>query len=212
MRRASLLRSAAACCRLSRSGSYGPGRNPCALSATAFAVQPEREIWTAPDGTPVTIRPISAADFALERAFVDNLSSASAYQRLMSTRRLTTDEVKRFTDIDYEREMALIATVVADARERQIGVARYVKDKDVPGEAEFAIVLADDWQGRGLGTKLLSSLLAVARRQGLRRVVGIALSTNNGMLALARRMGFTLALDPSSATITILTLDLNTLA
>ena len=172
-------------------------------------MQPEPEIWTAPDGTPVTIRPISAADFGLEREFVDKLSSASAYQRRMSTRRLTTEEVKRFTDIDYERDMALIATVVANGRERQIGVARYAKDKDGSDEAEFAIVLADDWQRRGLGSKLLSSLLAVARRQGLRRVVGIALSTNSGMLALARRMGFRLAPDPSYATITLLSLDLS---
>jgi RimJ/RimL family protein N-acetyltransferase len=171
-------------------------------------VLPNQETWIAPDGTSVTIRPIRAADFDLEREFVDKLSSATGYQRLMSTRQLSADEIKRFTDIDYRREMALIATVVVDSRERQIGVARYVREADTPAQAEFAIVLADDWQGRGLGSKLLSSLLAVARREGLRRIFGIALSTNRGMLALASRMGFRLAPDPSSATITTLTLDL----
>ena len=168
---------------------------------------PNPETWSAPDGTPVTIRPIRAADFALEREFVDKLSSETGYQRLMSTRHLSADEITHFTDIDYEREMALIATVAADGRERQIGVARYVREKDAPMQAEFAIVLADEWQGRGLGAKLLSSLLAVARREGVQRIVGIALSTNGGMLALARRLGFRLAPDPSSATITTLTLD-----
>jgi len=171
-------------------------------------VLPNPETWTAPDGTPVTIRPIRAADFQIEREFVDKLSSASGYQRLMSTRRLSNDEVKRFTDIDYEREMALIATVVVDGRVREVGVARYVKEESAPEQAEFAIVLADDWQRCGLGRKLLSDLFAVARQKGVRRIVGTAFSTNSGMLSLARRMGFHLAPDPSSATITILTLDL----
>jgi RimJ/RimL family protein N-acetyltransferase len=168
---------------------------------------PEPETWTAPDGTPLTIRPIRAADFELEREFVERLSSASGYRRLMSTRRLSADEIKRFTDIDYAREMALIATTALEGRERQIGVVRYVKDEGVPGDAEFAIVLADDWQGRGLGTKLLANLLAEAKSRGVRRVVGTALSSNSGMLALASRMGFRLGRDPGSAAITTLTLD-----
>jgi RimJ/RimL family protein N-acetyltransferase len=173
---------------------------------------PEPETWTAPDATPVTIRAIRAADFGLEKEFVEGLSSATGYQRLMSTRRPSADEIRRFTDIDYEREMALIATVAVkgheQGRERQVGVARYVKDEGARGEAEFAIVLADDWQGRGLGRKLLTSLLAAAKSQGVRRLVGTALSSNEGMLALARRTGFRLARDPASATIMNLTLDL----
>ena len=169
---------------------------------------PEPQTWIAPDGTPLTIRPIRAADFELEKQFVERLSSASGYQRLMSTRRPSADEIKRFTDIDYAREMALIATTAVEGRERQVGVARYVKDEGVPGDAEFAIVLADDWQGRGLGRKLLTSLIAAAKSHGVRRLVGTSLSSNSGMLALARRMGFRLAPDPASATITTLALDL----
>ena len=164
--------------------------------------------WTAPDGTPITIRAISAADFDLEQDFVIRLSAASGYQRLMSARRLSAEEIRRFTDIDSTREMALIATTRVAGRERQIGVARYVKDESVPGEAEFAIVLADEWQGRGLGTKLLASLLAAARNNGVRRAVATTISTNEGMLALARRTGFTLAPDPASPSITTLTLEL----
>ena len=156
----------------------------------------------------MTIRPIRAADFALERAFVDGLSAATGYQRLMSTRRLSDDEVRHFTDIDPRREVALIAVTVVDGKERQVGVARYVKDEHAPGEAEFAIVLSDAWQRCGLGAKLLASLIDAARRDGVRRLVATTLSSNNGMLALARRMGFTLALNTASATITDLTLDL----
>lgn len=126
----------------------------------------------------------------------------------MSARRPSPAEIRRFTDIDTTRELALIATTRVAGRERQIGVARYVKDESAPGDAEFAIVLADAWQGRGLGTKLLASLLAAARADGVRRVVATTLATNEGMLALARKMGFTLVANPASASITDLTLGL----
>lgn len=157
---------------------------------------------------PVTVRPISAMDFALEREFVDGLSAATGYQRLMSTRRLSDDEIRRFTDIDPAREVALVAVTLTDGRERQVGVARYVKDERIPGDAEFAIVLADDWQRCGLGTRLLGCLIDAAKSGGIRRLVATTQSANAGMLALARRMGFRLALNPGSASITDLTLDL----
>jgi RimJ/RimL family protein N-acetyltransferase len=168
---------------------------------------PPSETWLADDGTVVTIRPIRAADLALEQEFVSRLSATTGYQRFMSARRPSLDELKRFTDIDYERELALIATTLVHGRERQIGVARYVKDSS-PDVAEFAIVLSDDWQGRGLGTRLLLSLLVAAKERGVRRLVGTTLSVNGGMLALGRKLGFKLAADPGSAVITNLTLDL----
>jgi L-amino acid N-acyltransferase YncA len=175
-----------------------------AVVAIEFAI----ETWTAPGGTLITIRPISAADYDLEQEFVSGLSPATGYQRLMSARRPSAEEIRRFTDIDTAREMALIATTRVAGRERQIGVARYVKDEAAPGDAEFAIVLADDWQGRGLGGKLLTSLFSAARANGVRRAVATTLSTNEGMLALARKMGFALAANPASASVTNLTLDL----
>ena len=166
------------------------------------------ETWTAPDGTPVTIRPISAADYDLEQEFVNALSPATGYQRLMSARRPSPAEIRRFTDIDSTRERALIATTLVGGRERQIGVARCVKDENAPGDAEFAIVLADDWQKRGLGRRLLASLIDDAKRAGMRRLVGTTLSHNEGMLRLARRLGFSLALNPAGASVTNLTLEL----
>jgi acetyltransferase len=165
------------------------------------------ETWLAADGTVVTIRPIRPEDLALEQEFVNDLSTYTGYQRLMSSRRPSLEELARWTDIDGERELALIATTPVQGRERQIGVARYVKESP-PGDAEFAIVLSDDWQGRGLGTKLLASLVVAARSHGVRRLVGTTLSVNTGMLALGRKLSFELASDPRSATITNLTLDL----
>ena len=165
------------------------------------------ETWVAADGTVIAIRPISAADLALEQEFVDGLSASTGYQRLMSARHPSLEELRRFTDINHERELALIATTPVQGRERQIGVARYVKESS-PDDAEFAIVLSDDWQGRGLGTRLLVSLLVAAKSHGVRRLVGTTMSENRGMLALGRKLGFRLAIDPGSATITNLTVDL----
>ena len=164
--------------------------------------------WTAPDGAVVMIRPIGPADFELEREFVGALSPMTGYHRLMSTRTPSLEELRRFTAVDSEREVALIATTEVGGRERQVGVARYVKDEVRPGEAEFAIVLADAWQRRGLGRALLAALIDEARRAHLRRLIGTALSENVGMLRLARRLGFSVALNPESALVTDLRLDL----
>ena len=172
-----------------------------------MSAQSTFETWVPADGTVITIRPICAADLALEQEFVNGLSAPTGYQRLMSTRRPSLEELRRFTDIDYEREMALIATTPVQGGERQIGVVRYVKES-ATGDAEFAIVLSDDWQARGLGTRLLASLLVAAKDHGVRRLVSTTLSENNGMLALARKLGFKVATDPGSAMITNLTLDL----
>src|SRR5262249_39973051 len=120
------------------------------------------ETWTAADGTAITIRPISAADLALEQEFVEGLSASTGYQGLMSARQPSLEELRRLTDIDHERELALIATTQVQGRERQIGVARYVKESQ-SGDAEFAIVLSDDWQRHGLGTRLLVSLISAAK-------------------------------------------------
>jgi acetyltransferase len=163
--------------------------------------------WRATDGTEVTIRPIARSDLGLEQQFVDGLSRLTAYRRLLSARRLSHEELRRFTDIDPDREYALIATVRDSGGIRQIGVARYVKGPDSEA-AEFAIVLADDWQGRGLGSRLLSSLVAGAKRRGVQRLVGTTLSENVAMLSLARRLGFVATAGSSSASITDLALHL----
>ena len=172
-----------------------------------MSAHPAFETWVAADGAVITIRPICAADLALEQEFVNGLSAPTGYQRLMSTRRPSLEELRRFTDIDYEREMALIATTPVQGGERQIGVVRYVKES-ATGDAEFAIVLSDDWQARGLGTRLLASLLVAAKNHGVRRLVATTLSENDRMLALGRKLGFKVATDPASAMIANLTLDL----
>src|SRR5258706_3474479 len=145
--------------------------DPGAACQALLPASPASRTWIASDGTAVAIRAIRKADLDLEEEFVHGLSASTGYQRLMSTRKPSHDELRRWTDIDHDREMALVATVTVGGRERQVGVARYVVESS-PREAEFAIVLSDEWQGRGLGRELLSSLLVAAKAAGLGRLVG----------------------------------------
>jgi RimJ/RimL family protein N-acetyltransferase len=164
-------------------------------------------IWKAKHDTSVIVRPIEPGDFERERRFVDGLSPRAGYQRLMSPRKPSDAELRRWTDIDPTREGALVAIASSDGEARQIGVARYAMESQA-AEAEFAIVLSDDWQGRGLGAYLLSCLIELARRSGVRRLFGTTLSENQGMLALARRLGFKMSRERGSAFVTMMSLTL----
>jgi len=149
--------------------------------------------WEQPDGRIVTIRAIRPEDSEMEQDFVKSLSDESKYYRFMDTlRELTQPMLVRFTQIDYDREMALIATVPGDnGKTKQIGVARYVTNPD--GETvEFALAVADDWQKHGVGRKLMTSLIEVARQKGYRAVVGDVLSMNTKMFRLMSSIGFTI--------------------
>ena len=101
--------------------------------------------------------------------------------------------------------MALAATTMLGGAETLIGVARYVRDKD-NASAEFAIVVADSWQGRGIGDRLLAKLADVARRRGLKRLYGEILAINRPMLGLARKLGFALDRHEQDPTLTRATL------
>jgi acetyltransferase len=152
--------------------------------------------WQAAQGPRVTLRPIRPEDAEMEKAFVRRLSPESRYFRFMDTlRELTPLMLVRFTQIDYDREMAFVATVAGAAGEEEIGVVRYVTNPD--GEScEFAIVIADDWQRKGLGRRLMTQLIDVARARGLRSMMGHVLAENRGMLALCQGLGFVISDSP----------------
>jgi acetyltransferase len=153
------------------------------------------------DGTRVEIRPIRPEDALIERAFVNGLSNRSRYLRFMhGMRELSAQMLSRFTQIDYDREMALIAVIEQDAGERQIGVARYAS-LDQAGVCEFAIVVADDWQGQGLARRLLSSLIEIARQRRFTTMVGDVLRENRHMLEFVRALGFECIDDPEDTSI-----------
>ncbi|MGH8674654.1 MAG: GNAT family N-acetyltransferase [Burkholderiales bacterium] len=159
-------------------------------------------------GQSVTLRPLRRDDHDIEHAFVSGLSPDTRHNRLLGGAiRITGEYIERLTTVDFSRDMALAAALMLEDREVLIGVARYVSDVDGRG-CEFALVVADAWQGRGIGRRLLEKLIAVARSRGLARIHGDVLSTNQPMLEFCRRLGFALGRDPGDPTVTRATLAL----
>lgn len=157
--------------------------------------------WSPPDGTIVTIRPIRPEDAELEMEFVRKLSPETKYFRFMNTmRELPPSMVVRLTQIDYDREMAFVATIENDGQETEIGVCRYAVNPD--GEScEFAVVVADDWQHRGLARRLMGVLIETARERGLEYMNGVFLASNERMLRFVQKLGFVLSNDPDDSTV-----------
>jgi acetyltransferase len=143
----------------------------------------------------------------MEASFVRNLSDNARHFRFMvALRELTREMLIRFTQIDYDRELALVALVEQGGKETQIGVARYAKVD--PETANFAIVVGDAWQGRGVGARLLRMLIETARARGISRLQGEVLHENTTALALMARMGFSMRRDPESPDLCLIELDL----
>lgn len=165
--------------------------------------------WQASTGDSVTLRPIRPEDAEMEQAFVRSLSPESRYFRFMDTlRELTPTMLARFTQIDYDREMAFVAVVMREGREVEVGVCRYVTNPD-GSTCEYAIVVADDWQCRGLGRRMMTQLIEVARAQGLKAMIGHVLASNHGMLGLCEALGFAVADSADDPQVKRVTLVLN---
>lgn len=142
------------------------------------------------DGTDIIIRPIRPEDAEIEQAFVRNLSKESRYMRFMqAVRELTPDMLVRLTQIDYDREIAFLALSRQAGKDTEIGVARYAINPD-KSSCEFALVIGDDWQNRGLGGLMMELLISTARAKGLRTIEGEVLAHNTSMLKLMQRLGF----------------------
>ena len=159
-------------------------------------------------GQSVALRPLRREDHDIEHAFVSGLSPETRHNRLLGgTIRVTREYIDRLTTVDFSRDMALAAALMLEGREVLIGVARYVLEPD--GRAcEFALVIADAWQGRGIGRRLMEKLIVVARSRGLARMYGDVLSTNLHMLDFCRKLGFALGRHPDDPTVTRVTLAL----
>ena len=133
------------------------------------------------------------------QAFVRNLSAEAKYFRFMNTmEELSQSMLVRFTQIDYDREMALIAVIrerSVDAAgnttevERIVGVSRYITNPDRTS-CEFSLVVADRFKGKGLGSRLMLSIMDFAREKGLSEIEGLVLANNPNMLKLMRGLGF----------------------
>lgn len=154
-----------------------------------------------PDGKDLVIRPIRPEDANLTQEFVRGLSEQTKYFRYMQAiKELTPEMLVRFTQIDYDREMALIGVIEHEGSEVEVGVARYIARPG--GEVcEFAIVVSDTWRNLGIGARLMRSLMANARLRGFRIMDGEVLTANTRMLALVKSLGFRIDSDPQDPAI-----------
>ena len=152
--------------------------------------------------TPVTIRPIRPEDELLMINFHKSLSEETVHLRyfgfLKGEALVTHERLARICFSDYDREIALVTETIQPGRNQRqiIAVARLIK-AHTANEAELAIVISDDRQGKGLGTKLLGDLLTIGRTEGVERIVGYILPENYVMLRLCRKLGFELRYDTS---------------
>jgi acetyltransferase len=177
-----------------------PGaRNYAHLAILPYPARYE-QLWPLRGGGEYTIRPIHPGDAQLLQELVQNLSPESRYFRFVSSlRELPPSLLSRLTLIDYDREMALVAIHrerVADAqgevtvKKRIVGVSRYITNPDKTS-CEFSLVVADDFNGKGLGSRLMLSIMEEARDKGLDEIEGLVLANNPGMLKLMKGLGFT---------------------
>jgi acetyltransferase len=147
--------------------------------------------WKLKDGTEVILRPIRPEDEPMELEFVKGLSEeASRFRFFQVIRDLSHEALVRFCNIDYDREMAFIAETRELNRRMEIGVGRLVMEPNKK-RGEFAVVVADKYQGKGLGTKLIDMLISVAEEKGLESMYGIVLPENANMIHLCEKLGFT---------------------
>jgi acetyltransferase len=167
------------------------------LPRTAITPYPVEYVapWTLHDGTAVLIRPIRPEDEPLLVEFHHTLSEQSVYQRYFHpfplSERIAHERLTRIAFINYEREMALVAEWRDEAyKPHIIGVGRLIKLRGGK-EAEFAILISDDYQHQGLGTELLSRLVAIGRREGVKRIIADILPDNAAMIRVSEQVGFT---------------------
>lgn len=140
------------------------------------------------DGSRVEIRAIGPEDKTGLASGFERLSEHSRYRRFLSpTPQLTPRQLTYFTDVDHRDHEALVA--IEPASRDGLGVARYVRSREDPDEAEFAVAVADDWHGRGLGTELLRQLAARAREEGITWFTGLVLGENRAMLHVLGALG-----------------------
>ncbi|HEY0946641.1 MAG TPA: bifunctional acetate--CoA ligase family protein/GNAT family N-acetyltransferase [Opitutaceae bacterium] len=182
---------------------HPPGLREEELPRLAIRPYPSHYVtrWKLRDGTPVTIRPLRPEDEPLLVEFHRTLSERSVYYRyfepLQLDQRIAHERLSRICFIDYDREMALVVErkTGANGRREVLGVGRLSK---TPGtdEAEFALLIGDQWQNRGLGTHLLKRLVQIGRDEKLARITATILPDNVEMLHLCRRVGFDLHAEP----------------
>lgn len=161
-------------------------------SPSALQTGEVRDTWRLRDGTAVTLRAVRQEDGVSIQEFVRGLSMRTRYHRFFSPiHELAPELLERFTLRDPKSAITLLATTQHDGREAVVAMGQYVAE-DYPASCDFAVVVADDLQRGGLGTRLIQTLICIARAAGIHRIEGDILAENEPMRRLMRQMGFTL--------------------
>jgi acetyltransferase len=146
--------------------------------------------WRLSDGTEVILRPIRPEDEPMIAEFLNTLSEETLRQRyFVNHLNISHELLVRFVNNDYDREIAIVAELTRGKKKRIIGVGRLMGEAD-RGRSEFAVVVHDDWQGRGLGFKLTDTIIGIAQEKGLKEVSGYVDAKNRRMLRVVGELGF----------------------
>jgi acetyltransferase len=163
------------------------------------------ETWTLADGSKLKLRHIAPTDAVREQAFVHGLSTRSSYFRFHGTiKDLSKKDLEKFTSPESRNAVALIVLFIGETSEEEIGVARYVIDPDGVN-CEFAIVVADTWQNRGIGTKLMNALIKHLQTSEVKRISGTVLKRNSAMRKFVKQLGFVETNIPDDPSILLVT-------
>jgi acetyltransferase len=164
--------------------------------------------WKLKNKAPVTIRPIRPEDEPQMVKFHETLSEESVYHRYFAalnlSQRITHERLQRICFNDYDREIALVAEMKPtndDEGKLILGVGRLSKQHGV-NEAEFAVLISDQWQNQGLGFELLKRLVEIVRAEKLDRVTGQILADNHAMRQICKKLGFKIVMDDDQRTCT----------
>lgn len=169
-------------------------------------------VWQPSGGPPLLLRPLRADDLDRERAFIESLSAQTLYLRLQySANSASERDLARLLDLDYYDRCAIAAIATAADEERIVGVSRYARI-DATRSAECAIVVADAWQGRGLGSELMRALVTAAAERDIDCLEGTTLAENGRIAEWARRFGFAVRTQPNTGGLMLVQLDLRNLA
>jgi acetyltransferase len=156
-----------------------------------IAPYPEKYVtqWSLRDGTPVILRPIKPEDETLFYELFKSLSEETMRFRFFQIiKEMSHETLTRYCNIDYDREIAIVAEVQKDKR-RIIGVVRLISEP-YRKSGEFAVVVGDEWQGIGVGSKLLDYIIEIGKDMGLKTIIGYVILGNSAMLHMCTRRGF----------------------
>jgi acetyltransferase len=150
------------------------------------------------DGTPLTLRPIKPEDEPLWMELLASCSKESIYSRFRYLFHWDSHEVAtRYCYIDYDREIAIVAEISEGEKRRLVGVGRLIADPDHE-EVEYAVLIADQWQQKDLGSMLTDYCLEIARKWKLRRIVAQTTTDNQRMIAVFQNRGFEIRMESDS--------------